>query len=325
MKKTLIAVGVAALFAGMATKCSAQVEPGRVVALVNGEEIKGSEYYRRMEFLPGVGKQMGRGFAEFPPGFLTLEQLITERLVYQLAKDKGVSPTDIEIDAELKNRLEIDPNYVKNWNEAGRTLDELKEVIRFEVAQYKVQTFGITITDQEVENHYKSNPEQFTTPKQAKLRVIVVQSPEARDDVDKALQGGKKFEDVAKESSLDVSKVQGGEYGTVPISFLTTPVRSAVEATKIGQVTTWVTTTNDGKETYLKFLLEDILPETKTPLTDKVRKSIRRRLMADKGAVKNDIQKEMMALRSKAKIDIKQPEFADAYKKFIGAYLKQGG
>jgi parvulin-like peptidyl-prolyl isomerase len=315
----------AALAASLATFSFAQVDPARIVATVNGEEIKGGEYYRRMEYLPGVAKPMGRSYAEFPPGFLTIEQIITERLVFQLAKQKGALPTDLEVDAELKTRQEANPQYLEQWTAGGRTVEELKYQIRYELTQFKIQTFGITITNQEIDNHYKSAIAQYTMPKRAKLRVIVVQSEGDRDTVDAALKSGKAFAEVAKQYSKDVSRTQGGEYGTVPYGYLNTQVKTAVEATKIGQTTGWLTTTTDGKPTYLKFLLEDVVAESKLPLDEKLRRNIRRTLMLDKGKNKNNIQDEMVAIRKQAKIDIKNPEFADAYRKFIDAYLKQGG
>src|SRR5438309_1536369 len=91
---------------GVAASVHGQVDPNRVVATVNGEPIKGEEYYRRMEYLPGVGRFSGDHFAEFPPGFMTLDQLITEKLVMQLAKQKGVAPAAPEIQEELRYRLE---------------------------------------------------------------------------------------------------------------------------------------------------------------------------------------------------------------------------
>lgn len=315
----------AALAATLATVSFAQVDPARIVATVNGEEIKGGEYYRRMEYLPGVAKPMGRSYAEFPPGFLTIEQLVTERLVFQLAKQKGALPTDLEVDAELKTRQEDNPQYLEQWTANGRTLDELKYQIRYELTQFKIQTFGVTITNQEIDNHYKSAIAQYTLPKRAKLRVIVVQSEGDRDTVDAALKSGKAFAEVAKQYSKDVSRTQGGEYGTVPYGYLNTQVKTAVEAIKIGQTTGWLTTSNDGKNTFLKFLLEDVVPESKLPLDAKLRRNIRRTLMLNIGQNKNDIQKEMVAIRQQAKIDIKDPAFADAYRKFIEAYLKQGG
>lgn len=119
-----------AIFAGLLLALTgaalAQVDPARVVATVNGVAIKGDEYYHRMEFLPGVGKNMGDGFAEFPPGFLTLEQLITEKLVFQLAKEKGVMPTQADIDAELQYRMSKDKTLQVDWLASGQTFADLQ-------------------------------------------------------------------------------------------------------------------------------------------------------------------------------------------------------
>ena len=201
---------------------NAQVDPGRTIATINGDPIVGSEYYRRMEFLPGVGKMSNQAFFEAPPGFLTLEQLITERLVLQLAKQKGVFPSDAEVEAELKFRQEDDPGFVAAWTKGGHTADELKKQVRYELAQFKIQSFGITVTDQEVEKFYKDNPSMYTNPKQAKLRVIVLDDAAKKAAVDKDLGAGKAFADVAKQYSTDASKSLGGEFGTVPIAFLNT-------------------------------------------------------------------------------------------------------
>jgi parvulin-like peptidyl-prolyl isomerase len=304
----------------------AQVDPARTIATINGEEIKGGEYYRRMEFLTGVGKRDGDNFFEAPPGFLTLEQLITERLVLQLAKQKGVFPPEVEVDAELKNRTEDNPNLLADWTKLGRTAEELRNQVRYEIAQFKISTFGITVTDQEIEKHFKDNPTMYTVPKQVKLRVIVVEKDTDRAAVDKELAAGKAFNEVARAYSVDISKSNGGDYGTVPLAFLNTPARAAVEAVKIGQATAWVSSqTADGGNRSVKFQVLDIVPEKKLVLDAKLKRSIRRRLMTDKSVGKVDIRTEMNAMRRKAKIDIKEKSFADIYEKFIEAYLKQSG
>jgi len=119
----------------------------------------------------------------------------------------------------------------------------------------------------------------------------------------------------------------GGEYGTVPVYRLDTDTQKALADIKIGQTTKWFTTNPaGGNGVYLKFFLEDVLPEKKMELDATLRRVIRRQLMVDKGRVKNpNITKELDALRIKAKIDIKQPEFADAYQKFMKVYLQQHG
>jgi hypothetical protein len=141
-------------------------------------------------------------------------------------------------------------------------------------------------------------------------------------DVDKALASGTPFADVAKTYSLDVTKVAGGEYGTVPLTNMTESVRKAIEETKITQTTKWIS--SDAKNSnYIKFLVEDILAEVLLPLDENAQRSTRRRMMLERGSKKNNIDAMMTEARKNAKVDIKQKDFADAYKKFIDNYLKQ--
>lgn len=307
--------------AGLAVVSFAQVDASRVIATVNGEEVKGAEYYHRMEFLTGVGKRMGTSYVEFPPGFLTLEEIITEKLILQLAKDKGVYPTDVEVQAEYADRQKNAPKMLEDWLAGGKTTEDLVQQIRIEMAQFKIQTAGITITDQQVDDYYKNNPNSFTVPKRYKLRTIVVTSETAKTSVDGALGSGKAFSEVATQFSEDLTKMNGGEFGALPVNLIPEgATRDAILATKIGKTTPWLVA---GDKTWAKFLLEDVIPEKTTELTPGVRKSIRRQLMLMKGREKNNVAKDMAALRASAKINIEQKSFADAYAKFMQAYLKE--
>jgi parvulin-like peptidyl-prolyl isomerase len=307
------------IFTLLATLASAfsQVDPNRVVAVVNGDEIKGQEYYHRMEFLDGVSKRVGSSLVSFPPGFLTIEQLITERLILQLAKDKQVYPTDAEIQAELKVRTDEKPKLLEDWLATGQTMDDLLYDLKVQIAQFKIQTAGINITDQEVSAYYKNNPNFFTTPKRYKLRTIVVTTDDGEKAVDADLAAGKKFEDVAKDKSEDVTKAASGEFGTLRVSAIPEAVRDAITSTKIGQTTAWLKTSG----AFAKFLVEDVLPETLEPLSPTLQRKLRRQMMVQHGLEKNNLMKDMAALRAKATIEIKQKEFADAYDKYVQAYL----
>jgi len=316
----------AALAVLVATSAFSQVDPNRVVAVVNGEEIKGGEYYHRMEYLPGVGKVTGQSFSEFPPGFLTVEQLITERLVFQLAKKKGALPSDLEVAAEYKRRTEDNPSLEQVWLSSGRSLDEMKYQIRYELAQFNIQTAGITVTNQEVDSYFTKHPDEFTIPKKYRLRVVVVKTDADKQAVETALSGGTSFADVAKQYSVDVTaKTTGGEYGSIPETSLAGPLLDAIKSTQIGKTTTWISTTTGGEPSSVKFLIEDILPPKKVAMSESLRAKIRSKMMLDQGKAKNDITKEMKAMRGSATIDIKQAEFKEAYEKFIQAYLKQTG
>ncbi|OJU63485.1 MAG: hypothetical protein BGO01_11850 [Armatimonadetes bacterium 55-13] len=296
----------------------AQVDTNKTVAIINGEEIKGGEYYHRMEYLSGVGKVSSSGVMEFPPGFLTIEQIITERLILQLAKNKGVYPSDLEVDKELQTRQEENPKMMENWINSGRSEADLKYMTRLELAQFKISTAGVTVTDQEVEDHYKNNPEMYTTPKMVKLAVIVVRDDAAKKAVDDGLTAKKPFSELAKSYSADVTKGVGGELGTIYITALSGEVRAAIEKIKIGEITPWLST----QDARVRFLLEDVTAAKKDPLTPALKRDIRKRLMLDRGKVRNNIGKEMFDLRMNAKIDIKDKVFAEAYTKYIDAYKK---
>jgi parvulin-like peptidyl-prolyl isomerase len=306
----------------LAPLASAQTDPNATVLTVNGDTIKASEYYRRMEYLPGVYKRSGNMELAYPPGFLTLEALITERLVFQLARQKGALPSDAEVQAELNRLLTENPKLLTDAALMGQTRADVEHQVRYQLAQFKIATFGVTITDAEVDKFYRDNAaSMFTIPKRAKLSVIAVSDEGSKQKVDEDLKAGKAFAEVARTYSEDISKSNGGEFGTVPLTSLPEPVRNAVNATKIGQASAWVGVPNAPTQT--KFFLHDVLPEEKIALDAKLRIQIRRRLMLDKGQVRNDVSKEMNEMRAKAKIDIGNKSFAEMYKKYLEEYLKQ--
>ena len=204
-------LATAALALGFMCSAFAQLDPNKTVATVNGEAIKGAEYYRRMEFLPGVSKDMGTGLLEAPPGFLTILQLIGEKLILQLARERNVYPNDAEVKGEIQYRLVDDPNLIKDWIATGQSQTDLESEIRYELARFKLQTAGVNITDQEVEKFYAENPSLFTSPRKYKLWVIAVRDQAAADGVEADLKGGKKFSEVAREKSIDMTKSIGGD------------------------------------------------------------------------------------------------------------------
>jgi parvulin-like peptidyl-prolyl isomerase len=316
--KRIIALSAVAL---AALSSFAQVDPNRVVFAVNGEEVKGAEYYHRMEYLPGVVKQFGQTSFSFPPGFLTIEQLITEKLIMQLAVKRGVAPTDAEVQDWLDGQMTDNPSLLNDWAATGQSKDDYMTALRVQVAQFKLATEGINITDQEIDNLYRDNPSMYTIPKRYKLRIIVVSDANNQTLVDQDLKAGKKFEDVAKARSEDISSRAGGEFGTWAEPVIPEATLKALAGVKIGSTTEWTPTSEKGA--LAKYLVEDILKPELLPLDSKLRRHIRMDEMLRRGSSRNDLSKEMLDMRLNAKIDIKQAEFAAAYSKFITVYLKQ--
>lgn len=294
--------------------CIAQIDPAETVMTINGEAIKAADYYKKMEYLPGVGRILGDRFAEAPPGILTIMRIIDERLLLQLAAEQKVSPVDAEVDEEFAYRLKQDPKLNENLVSSGLNTEVYKYRLRLELAEFKLQTQGITITDQEVEKHYKDNPTRFTIPKGYKLRVIAVGAAADKEAVDKELASGKKFDEVAKALSKDPSKVAGGDIGILPEGSLSDVVKKALANTKIGQHTAWI----QSESTSVMFFLEDVIAAKVQPLDADLRRDLRKMMMIERGQVKINLAKLLVKKRNEAKVELTRKEF----QKIVDEYLR---
>lgn len=302
---------VLALFGGAAF---AQTPLDKTMVVINGQAIDAKTYFKRMEVMPNVGQLVNDKFVPATPGFLTLSKLVNETLMLQLAKEKGVFPTDAEVDAQIKEIQADNPEILSALQRIGFTLDDLKYDTKIKLAEFKLQTMGVNITDQQVETFYKENPKGFTMPKRYKLRVIAVDTDEKKRSVESALNSGKAFGDVAKDLSLDVSRAEGGDMGEIAEGTLAPATLAAVKSTRKGSTTDWLS--NDGLS--VKFLVEDVLESKLLPLDADLRKNIRRNLMLDRGRVVNNIGTMMVNARKKARIEYQGTPFDDQLKEIFG-------
>jgi peptidyl-prolyl cis-trans isomerase D len=111
-----------------------------------------------------------------------------------------------------------------------RNKESLKEPIKVQVEYipYAFDQFStaVQLTDKEIEDYYNANRlSKFTTPKQAKVRYIMVRLDPAADDKQKEAararanrilaeaRGGKNFAELARKESEDPSAEKGGEIG----------------------------------------------------------------------------------------------------------------
>ncbi|MCG9896175.1 MAG: peptidyl-prolyl cis-trans isomerase [Fimbriimonadaceae bacterium] len=305
----ILAATAAAAFA------AAQVDPNRVVVRVNGEPITGQTYFTRMQFLPGVGRMSGSNFVPGAPGLFTLQQLINEVLMFQLAQQRGVAPSEAEIDAEVARRKRDEPGIWQSFQEAGLGEAEFRWDSRYELSQFKIVTQGVNITNQEVDQFYRGNiATLYTLPRRYVLRVISVSDPANREKVDAALTAGRAWGDVAAEFSQDMSRRNEGRFATIADDDLGDPLRSEVLKLQKGGRTPWMNSGN----TWAKFWLEDLLEKQVRPLDDTLRAEIRRRLMIDRGGARVNMMLLMDEMRRKAKIDFLGSPFEPTLKSLFG-------
>ncbi len=319
MTRRLGLFGLIALSAmGTLSVAHAQIDLNATIAVVNGKEIKYGDYYRRMEMLEGVRKT-GQNI-DMPPGFLTLDAMLTESIVLQLATEKGAAPTDVEIANETAKRLKRQPDLLEKWKATGRTEEELRGKIRYELTQFKLQTLGVTVTDAEIDQYVKDDPAVLATPAMYTLRIIVVESAIDKLAVDDQLKKGTTFAKVAESLSIDESKSRGGAFGTFPLQLLPEGLRKVVQGKTKGQVTDWF----PFDKYQGKILVEDLKPESKKTLTPELRADLKIELMLFKGRIKNNLPKMVSEARQKAVVDIKRPEFAQLYSDLV-KFAGKGG
>ncbi|MCW5937431.1 MAG: peptidyl-prolyl cis-trans isomerase [Fimbriimonadaceae bacterium] len=291
-----------------------QTSPAKTMVVVNGQAIMGGQYLKRMEVLPGVGQLVNDKFIPATPGFLTLNKLINETLMLQLAKEKGVYPSDQEIQKSYDERLKQNPDILKAFQTIGFTEADFRYDVLIQLVEFKLVTMGVNITAQEVENFYKENPSSFSHEKLYRLRVITVKGPAARESVDSALAMKKPFGEVARQYSTDATKAQEGLVGDVPETALGEAYTSVIKNREKGYVSSWLE--RDGAS--IKLFVEDVIPAKALPLDAELRESIRRDLMVTRGQVKNDLNAMMAEFRKKAKIEYQGTAFDAQLKQLFG-------
>jgi len=289
----------------------------QMVLKVNDRVFTRAEYLKRMEFINGVYMEVGGGFLEAPPGFITLARMINDQLIIELARSKGVYPTQAEIDKEFEDRKKGNETLFAEMAALGIPEAEMKLRATVDLAQFKLLTLGVTVTDQDVEEHYKVNPQLYTLPATIDLRVIVVRDESAKRAVDEALKT-QSFEQVAKQYSTDATKAVGGDLPEVPVANLPQHIQDLFATVDKGKTTDWV----QSQGAWLKYLVENKTQTQVLPLTPQLKETIRKRLMLEIGRNKNRIQDDLDELRQKANIEFGNPGMKDLYERYMRDYFR---
>ncbi|MDP4822673.1 MAG: peptidyl-prolyl cis-trans isomerase [Aestuariivirgaceae bacterium] len=241
----------------------------KVVVKVNGHDITASEVQLAAEdIMPKLG--------ELPPNLrypFIVEYLMERHLLAQAAVKAGTADTD-----EYKKRL------------AFYQAKALRDAYFTDMVKPK-------ITDDMVKSAYDKEASKVTTAERVRARHILVASEDEADEVLARLKKGEKFEDVAKQASLDGSKEYGGDLGYFTAEEMVGEFSKAAFALKPGQISKPVKT-NYG---WHIIKLEDRKPGGAQPF-EQVQAGIRAILL------RQEVQKEVNGLRQAATIEIVDPD-----------------
>jgi hypothetical protein len=209
---------------------------GDVAATVNGKPIA-KEQIEKVLKQQGKGQESKLSPLELAQARLRiLEGLIQQEVMFQKAEKEKTVPSDEDVTAEY-NKQKTASNlsseqFEKKMQEIGETeasaKDTIKKGLAIQKLMEKITSKVDAPKDNEIEAFYNTNKEMFLKKRGVKLAVIVidptnsgagdatVDEASARLKVNevgtKLQQGnGANFTDVARESSEDPSRVQGGE------------------------------------------------------------------------------------------------------------------
>ncbi|MBK6722041.1 MAG: SurA N-terminal domain-containing protein [Pyrinomonadaceae bacterium] len=217
---------------------STNVDPNETAAKVNGKVIKMEEVDRAVK-AQAQGQDNKLSPLELAGARLqVLQSLVEQEVMFQKAEKEGTIPTEDEITAEINKQKtqsgKSADQIEKELKDSGMTEASFRETAKKSMAITKlVEKITGKIEppkDSEIEAFYNGNKEAFVKKKGVKLGAIVIdpanngegdtttdeQSAVLKgNEIIKKLQAGVDFASVARESSEDQSKFQGGDLGYV--------------------------------------------------------------------------------------------------------------
>lgn len=190
MKKLIISLSVAAGVIGLSACSGDNESSSEVLVETKAGDITKEELYESMKDKYG-------------------EQALQE-LLYQKVLSKNYKVTDKEVDAkvaDLKEELGDNFELVLQQNQL-KDENELKKVLKDQMLMEKAALKDVKVSDADVKKRYEEYKPEI------KASHILVEDEKTAQEVKKKLDGGAKFEDVAKEYSKDPgSAANGGDLG----------------------------------------------------------------------------------------------------------------
>ena len=290
-----VALVVSAVGAGLIPVANAQdaVKEDKVIAIVNGHEIKVSEVQMATDDIIGQ-------LPDLPPKLrypFVVEYLIERHLLAQYAVKEGIADTD-----EYKRRLAL--YQAKALRDA-----------------YFFQKIRPEVTEEQIKAAYDEEAAKVAQTERVRARHILVGSEKEAQDILGRLNKGEKFEDLAKQYSLDGSKDYGGDLGYFTAPEMVPEFSKAAFALKTGEVSPPIKTDFG----WHIIRVDDRKMGAAQPY-DQVKSALRNVLLRKK------VQETMDRIRGASKIEIVdedlkkyQAEAAKAAKAFQDKQAGQGG
>lgn len=240
------------------TAGSAPASQAGPAAVVEGEEISMKRYNEVVNYLQFQYMQQGQrlqGAQLEQVKEQSLELLINQEVLYQVAKNAGYSADEALVQQQLeqlKAQSGGEEQFQQGLAQRNMSLQELKKDLRKRVVwqQYLEKEFEtkIDIGDADAKVFYEENPDYFTEQEQVETKHIIIQvdedAPEDKvaearkkiEEVQEELERGGDFEELAREYSEGPSSKDGGSLGFIQRGQMVPPFEKTAFSLGTGEV-----------------------------------------------------------------------------------------
>ena len=257
--KSMITVGIAAVFAASLAACSgSSSDSGAAAATVNGVSIPESEITKTIE---SVRTQSGLDTEEAWGQFLVsnnmtpesvreqiIDSYVNQELIKSGAADLGISVDSAEVDTyvdSMKSNFGDDDAWKEALEQAGFTEESYRESIETSLLQQKISAHfeeSAEVTDKDILDSAKMYASYYDGAKRSShILFDADDQATAADVLEKIKSGELDFADAAKQYSKDSSAEKGGDVGWDRTTTFVTEYQDALDGLEVDQVSDLVT------------------------------------------------------------------------------------
>ena len=185
-----------------------------------------------------------------------LNDLIDRQLIVQEFKKKDYTMPEYVVDDQVQSIIKDEfagdrQAFLRTLNAQGYSLSKFREMQRDKVIVGAMRQNNVkgnyNPTPQEIQAYYDANKQEFVTPEQLKLRMIVLNADpldansadstsKTAEEIHNKVKGGADFATMAKTYSMDGTAASGGDWGFIDRKTLNQQLTDVAFSLSAGQV-----------------------------------------------------------------------------------------
>src|SRR5205085_6159474 len=181
-----IGIGVGLAIAG-ASIGAVKLRNERPIVVINGEKISRSRFLAELEEAQGAS---------------VLRRMMQEKLVLQQAAKKGLMPTPAQIQAEVADLRQSDPDMERQLRLSGKTEADLEHDILGRLATARLIAAEVKLSDQEIKQLWATHQKQFNRPEGRKISMILAKTSDIAEKARRSMAAGASAEFAAQSPGM---------------------------------------------------------------------------------------------------------------------------